>query len=449
MDTLPLELLELIVSHLPAPLSPYASICKAFVPLIETRTFQTIENVYPNDLPILKFLLSGPHRSHRRNALAMLVYHVRLPNSDAIVTTDEQAFTFAVRKLLEVLRGWEEDDPGSLHRHGLELVVLLEFLANVNTTPQNGHGAHAGYASISSSRDEASSLLNLSQAFPVDIPAVNLVSSFDLLTISPLDAENDDRHVPPALIARLTGRLSQVKKIFWDLWGARTLHADVELLKSVVSDFIECLATLPPGIPILTCLSLNYPFFSEHGIALFSPLQQSSPETIDNFSRALHNITIQCPNLTTLTLNGITTSHYLFWPDSPHGETALTPHWPKLESLIVCSNMLTQENNEGIEKIIGLKRMMLAVSRAANNMPRLRSLDVTLNPYGPEAVQVKAATEDELSHELGARTHDAKRRCVVKMGRIESAGGAISSQVWALWKKWVGEDGAVEITYYW
>jgi hypothetical protein len=119
MEKLPIELLDLVASHLQSPLAPYATISRQWQKTIEAKTFHSL-CLDSDQAPFQQFhdIVTG---SHRRERLKEIWYMVWLPNIEQSRVyklkgrrenaANSAAYTQAIFNLLVQLRAWEEVEP--------------------------------------------------------------------------------------------------------------------------------------------------------------------------------------------------------------------------------------------------------------------------------------------------------------------------------------------------
>ncbi|KAF8459749.1 hypothetical protein BDZ91DRAFT_741415 [Kalaharituber pfeilii] len=488
--TLPPELLLLIIRYLPHPHSPYASVCRAFLPAVESITFHAI-HLKSTDLPRLPTLFTP---AHRRRALGSIDFDVVLPPYDSKTqarreTEEDQrrnnaVFGAAVQQLLGELASWDA-------KGGITLIVrayaeidelryknLDDWSWNTPKTEALPEGGRYKYSflHLGEMQDEGEG-----GEAEIQLPIVPNVEAF----YAAPSQNTYSRHYAAAAVATITRCFPRLRHAVWSLWDSE--HKDVRFRKRMRSDFARIIARLQ--LPNLTTLSIDYPSSSPLDHAISPPVLCTSPAgvpTADPLSRALHALTTRCPLLKNFSLTcEVVLSPEIFWPThdimNSDDNAPESPIWPCMEEYHLSMNMLTpaggwyylpdpnlekyddddywvdSSDSEPEERCRSFRTrldpaefrpLLQAMSRAVRRMPKLRRFLFEMNRLDSESsVEI---------HGLGVgqpggltewqEDGTSVRRWHVYFGS-ETGWGAtdVEGDVGAMWKGWVGHAGVVRV----
>ncbi|KAF8461618.1 hypothetical protein BDZ91DRAFT_736675 [Kalaharituber pfeilii] len=467
---LALKLLLLIVRYLPHPHSPYASVCRAFLPAVESITFHAF-HLKSTDLPRLPTLFAP---AHRRRALRSIDFDVVLPPYDSEAqarreTEEDQqrnnaVFGAAVQQLLGELASW--DAKGG---------ITLTNTPKTEALPQGGRYKYS-FLHLGEMQDEGEG-----GEAEIQLPIVPNVEAFYAAP-----AQNTySRHYAAAAVATITRCFPRLRHAVWSLWDDE--HKDVRLRKRMRSDFARIIARLQ--LPNLTTLSIDYPCSTPLDHAISPPVLCTSPAgvpTADPLSRALHALTTRCPLLKNFSLTcEVVLSPEIFWPThdimNSDDNAPESPIWPCMEEYQLNMNMMTpaggwyylpdlnpgnyddddywvdSSDSEPEERCrpfrtrldpAEFRPLLRAMSRAVRRMPKLRRFFFELNRLDSKSfVEINGLGVGQPGG-LTEWQEDGMsvRRWHVYFGS-ETGWGAtdVEGDVEAMWKDWVGHAGVVRV----
>ncbi|KAF8457865.1 hypothetical protein BDZ91DRAFT_743872 [Kalaharituber pfeilii] len=479
--TLPPELLLLIIRYLPHPHSPYASVCRAFLPAVESITFHAI-HLKSTDLPRLPTLFAP---AHRRRALRSIDFDVVLPPYDSEAqarreTEEDQRRNNAVfgaalgceGGITLTVRAYAEMDE-------LRYKNLDDWSWNTPKTevlPKGGRYKHS-YLHLGEMQNEGEG-----GEAEIQLPIVPNVVAFNA---EPAE-DTYSRHYAAAAVATITRCFPRLEHAVWSLWD-HDVHKNVRLRKRMRSDFARIIARLQ--LPNLTTLSIDYPCSTPLDHAISPPVLCTSPAgvpTADPLSRALHALTTRCPLLKNFSLTyEVVLSPEIFWPThdimNSDDNAPESPIWPCMEEYHLSMNMMTpaggwyyrpdpnpeqyidydywvdSSDSEPEERCSPFRTrldpaefrpLLRAMSRAVRRMPKLCRFFFELNRADYQSCVEIQGLGVGLPGGLNEWQEDGTcvRRWYIVFGD-ETGWGAIDVEedVRAMWKDWVGDAGIVRV----
>ncbi|KAL8719186.1 MAG: hypothetical protein Q9225_003787, partial [Loekoesia sp. 1 TL-2023] len=315
-------------------LPPYATVSRKWQLAIESRTFRSIRLRSP-ELSYLAQILTG----HRRAVLGTLAYQIVLPtykdNRCAKFETNEemernsQAFTYAVHALFQFLKTLEVGGRGKESRSlSLEISDIYSPMDGSHRGPEKYEEDREQYEcgkrhDLWQHRYEHSILRLLEHP---KLPTVSFLSSFHLYFFP-------HRCIEPKSAVSLAAKLSNIQSVTLHLSDNEKKHPHIR--QQTRYGFATALPTLSD--PSLRHFTLGF-YHEDSTNQYFSPpsaLLPSEP-SIDHLSRALHTLS-QSSSLTSLTLNPIVISPDLYWPANP----STPPAWPNIRHYHVEFDMTT------------------------------------------------------------------------------------------------------------
>ncbi|KAK0663161.1 hypothetical protein DIS24_g1205 [Lasiodiplodia hormozganensis] len=350
MNSLPHELLEIIVSHLWSDeLAPFATISATFQELIERRTFRELE-IRSTDIDQFVAIVTGS----RRRILRLLDYCIALP-AVAERQRNSLGFTKAIHDLFFALSRW---DTGS-RANPINL--------SISVVEDNTH----------SRIDYRRSILELTA--PDSLPSVPLIH-----TLRP----ESDVCISDSSWVNIASRLPNLERLDVHLNHQRpgldldqrrhNRHNLAEALNNLNTSHLVHFTLFSPAIGWLRRSFRHTPNIL---------LPDDDDDTTDHLSLALNRLLRRSPHLRTLDICGaVPLSPALFDVSSDEETTtaaATAASFPRLERVSICFAACAPDGTPyflsapatdipDFVAAASLRPFVLAAARAAESMPRLR-----------------------------------------------------------------------------
>ncbi|KAL8684720.1 MAG: hypothetical protein Q9218_008168 [Villophora microphyllina] len=322
---------------LPSKLPPYATLSRTWQLAIETRTFRTLR-LKSTELPYVTQLVTGHRRGIIANIQYEVVlpdypdHHCAKFETDQDQERNNQAFTDAIQVLFQFLKTIEDHGVGQATRSvALDLCNIYSPMDRFHRGQEKLQEDEMQVAlgkryDLWEHRYEHSILKLLHHP---KLPDLSILSRFRLTSMP-------YRHVEPQSAILIAAKCRNLQ--FLDIGLNDDEKKDPDVRRRVRYDLATALPTLPSSS--LRDFTLGF-YHEDPSNQYFSPPSALLPlpeaaHATDHLSHALHTLSLST-NLTSLILNPIVISPSLYWPSDTTG--ANPPYWPNLRHHHVEFNM--------------------------------------------------------------------------------------------------------------
>ncbi|KAK3986147.1 hypothetical protein QBC44DRAFT_361789 [Cladorrhinum sp. PSN332] len=347
MKYLPPELTNLIISHLPPPLAPYATVSQQWQHAIESRTFCSvyrISTLLDDKTSFTKFKSAfgneNPHGPRRRVLIRSLRYRVILPSpsqkrlhkmqGNREAALNNKAYTQAVIDLFNFLSTWSEpgrEDVPAVVTPNLRLEIYAESLVDdYDGKPDWDRRFRNRFKEI---------------AFDADMPAALHGGKMPQAprVVSLEFPDGPGRRMAPSALGVFAMALPNVQRVEVSYYpvGRRLMNLRREARLSLADSLLVCTAELKFLTRLKLYIEDGSP--SNHGFYPGNMLDVADGER-DRFSVALRKIS-QLPAMRVLDLDG--DPHVLSAAMFEDAEGVDSGSWPSLQELKLCMCLTTPD----------------------------------------------------------------------------------------------------------